>query len=121
MFGLDTKTVHSVVSKMMINEELQGAWDQGSQSIVLQKVERSRLQLLALQLSEKIGVIVENNERMMDLRSASLSTKDEYSNSRRPNDNRNNANPSRGIGSRNINKGTSKSTSFSKMSAPARW
>ncbi|RHY04029.1 hypothetical protein DYB36_007429 [Aphanomyces astaci] len=70
MFELDSKTVHSVVSKMMINEELQGAWDQGSQTIVLHKVERTRLQQLALQYSDKIGTIVENNERMMDLRSA---------------------------------------------------
>ncbi|KAF0688222.1 Aste57867_20092 [Aphanomyces stellatus] len=81
MFELDTKTVHSVVSKMMINEELQGAWDQGSQSIVLHKVERTRLQQLALQYSEKIGVIVENNERMLDLRSASTSSKDDNTHS----------------------------------------
>ncbi|OQS04090.1 eukaryotic translation initiation factor 3 subunit C [Thraustotheca clavata] len=89
MFDLDSKTVHSVVSKMMINEELQGAWDQGSQSIILHKVERTRLQLLALQFSDKIGAIVESNERMMDLRSAALSTKDELSSTRRQNENRN--------------------------------
>jgi len=95
MFELDQKTVHSVVSKMMINEELQGAWDQGSQSIVLHKVQRTRLQQLALHISDKIGTIVENNERMMDLRSVSFNSKDDHGrrgdnrNRHQQNDNRN--------------------------------
>ncbi|DAZ93760.1 TPA: hypothetical protein N0F65_000603, partial [Lagenidium giganteum] len=76
MFELDDKTVHSVVSKMMINEELHGAWDQSSQSIVLHKTERSPLQTLALQYSEKLSLLVENNERMMDLRSSN--SKDDW-------------------------------------------
>lgn len=69
MFKLDDKTVHSVVSKMMLNEELAGAWDQASQAIVLHKTERSSLQVAALQFADKLSQIVENNERMMDLRS----------------------------------------------------
>ncbi|KAE9331431.1 Eukaryotic translation initiation factor 3 subunit C [Phytophthora rubi] len=78
MFDLDEKTVHSVVSKMMINEELQGAWDQSSQAIVLYKTERSSLQNLAVQYSDKLSQIVENNERMMDLRSGT--NKEEWGN-----------------------------------------
>lgn len=69
MFELDDKTVHSVVSKMMLNEELAGAWDQASQAIVLHKTERSSLQVAALQYADKLAQIVDNNERMMDLRS----------------------------------------------------
>ncbi|ETO76956.1 hypothetical protein F444_07828 [Phytophthora nicotianae P1976] len=80
MFELDDKTVHSVVSKMMINEELQGAWDQSSQAIVLYKTERSTLQTLAVQYSDKLSQIVENNERMMDLRSGT--SKEEWGNRR---------------------------------------
>lgn len=87
MFELDEKTVHSVVSKMMINEELQGAWDQSSQSIVLHKNGRSNLHTLALQYSEKLATIVENNERMMDLRTGS--SKDDWNNRRGGNDRRN--------------------------------
>jgi translation initiation factor 3 subunit C len=79
-FELDDKTVHSVVSKMMINEELQGAWDQSSQAIVLYKTERSALQNLAVQYSDKLSQIVENNERMMDLRSGT--GKEEWGNRR---------------------------------------
>ncbi|RLN48774.1 hypothetical protein BBJ29_008918 [Phytophthora kernoviae] len=80
MFELDDKTVHSVVSKMMINEELHGAWDQSSQAIVLYKTERSTLQTLAVQYSDKLSQIVENNERMMDLRSGT--GKEEWGNRR---------------------------------------
>ncbi|KAG3171655.1 Eukaryotic translation initiation factor 3 subunit C [Phytophthora idaei] len=80
MFELDDKTVHSVVSKMMINEELQGAWDQSSQAIVLYKTERSTLQTMAVQYSDKLSQIVENNERMMDLRSGT--NKEEWGNRR---------------------------------------
>ncbi|KAH7474605.1 hypothetical protein PRIC1_013268 [Phytophthora ramorum] len=80
MFELDDKTVHSVVSKMMINEELQGAWDQSSQAIILYKTERSSLQTLAVQYSDKLSQIVENNERMMDLRSGT--GKEEWGNRR---------------------------------------
>ncbi|RHY28935.1 hypothetical protein DYB32_005586 [Aphanomyces invadans] len=114
MFELDSKTVHSVVSKMMINEELQGAWDQGSQSIVLHKVERTRLQQLALQYSDKIGMIVENNERMLDLRAASanLSTnpKEHHDNSyQRRNDNRKYDNSSKG-GNQTTNSSSSQSS-----------
>ncbi|CEG44851.1 eukaryotic translation initiation factor 3 subunit c-like [Plasmopara halstedii] len=80
MFELDDKTVHNVVSKMMINEELQGAWDQTSQAIVLYKTEHSTLQTMAVQYSDKLLQIVENNERMMDLRSGT--SKDEWGNRR---------------------------------------
>ncbi|TDH65348.1 hypothetical protein CCR75_001355 [Bremia lactucae] len=86
MFELDEKTVHSVVSKMMINEELQAAWDQSSQAILMYKMERSSLQTMALQYSDKLAQIVENNERMMDLRSGT--SKEEWNNRRGGNDGR---------------------------------
>ncbi|CAI5745012.1 unnamed protein product [Peronospora destructor] len=86
MFELDDKTVHSIVSKMMINEELQGAWDQSSQAIILYKTERSTLQTLAVQYSDKLSLIVENNERMMDLRSGT--GKEEWNNRRSGGDGR---------------------------------
>eukprot|EP00953_Heterococcus_sp_UTEX-ZZ885_P018459 10310-Heterococcus_DN1.PRE.1 len=45
---------HSIISKMMINQELCGSWDQPTETIVLQKVEPSRLQMLALQFANKL-------------------------------------------------------------------
>jgi len=69
IFELTSNTVHSIISKMMINEELHASWDQPTASIVMHKVEPTRLQALSLQFSEKASIFVENNERLMDYRS----------------------------------------------------
>jgi len=60
MFSLPKNHVHSLVSKMMMSDELHASWDQPTGSIVLHRVEPTRLQSLALQLAEKAA---ENNER----------------------------------------------------------
>ncbi|KAG5177289.1 eukaryotic translation initiation factor 3 subunit C [Tribonema minus] len=68
MFDLEPRKAHSIISKMLINQELCGAWDQPTNTIVLQRVEPSRLQLLALQFAEKASSLVESNERLLDAR-----------------------------------------------------
>jgi len=68
MFELEVNAVHALVSKMIINEELMASLDQPSQCIVMHRTEPSRLQSLALQLSDKIGQLVENNERLLEQR-----------------------------------------------------
>ena len=47
----------SQVSKMIITEELMASLDQPSQCIVMHRSEPSRLQSIALQLSDKVGMI----------------------------------------------------------------
>jgi translation initiation factor 3 subunit C len=69
MFDLSTQSVHSIVSRMMINEELHAAWDQPTQSIQLFHAEPSKLQYLALQLAERATNFVEYNERLYDAKS----------------------------------------------------
>jgi len=71
MFELEVNAVHALVSKMIINEELMASLDQPSQCIVMHRTEPSRLQSLALQLSDKIGQLVENNERLLEQRGQS--------------------------------------------------
>lgn len=86
MFELDEKMVHSIVSQMMVNEEIQGAWDQSSQSIVFERDERSNLHMFALQFSDKLASLVENNERLMELRTVgTVSGKDDWKNARESN------------------------------------
>merc|ERR1712127_834813 len=65
MFSLGAPVVHRVISKMMIKDELLGAWDQPSGAIVMQSVEPSRLQKSALYYADKAALFVDQNERLM--------------------------------------------------------
>ena len=55
MFELGQNSVHAVVSKMIITEELMASLDQPSQCVMMHRSEPSRLQSIALQLSDKVG------------------------------------------------------------------
>jgi translation initiation factor 3 subunit C len=73
MFEIPEKTVHSIVSKMMVADELHGSWDQPTRSIVMHNVEPTRLQQLAMNFAEKALMMVEANERAMDARTGGTS------------------------------------------------
>jgi translation initiation factor 3 subunit C len=72
MFDLPRPSVYSLVSKMIINEELHGALDQPTGTLILHRTEPSRLQHLALQYSDKLAGLVESNERQMMNRTGGL-------------------------------------------------
>lgn len=66
MFDLKASNVHSIVSKMIINEELMASLDEPTQSIVMHRTEPSRLQGLALQMAEKINYMLDQNVRVSE-------------------------------------------------------
>ncbi|XP_014246697.1 eukaryotic translation initiation factor 3 subunit C [Cimex lectularius] len=66
MFELDKFIIYSIVSKMIINEELMASLDDPSQTVVMHRSEPSRLQSLALQLADKVNNLVDSNERIFD-------------------------------------------------------
>ncbi|OWK50238.1 Eukaryotic translation initiation factor 3 subunit C [Lonchura striata] len=68
MFELELPTVHGIISKMIINEELMASLDQPTATVMMHRTEPTATQNLALQLAEKLGNLVENNERVLDQR-----------------------------------------------------
>eukprot|EP00442_Polarella_glacialis_P058742 CAMPEP_0115121100 /NCGR_PEP_ID=MMETSP0227-20121206/46061_1 /TAXON_ID=89957 /ORGANISM="Polarella glacialis, Strain CCMP 1383" /LENGTH=969 /DNA_ID=CAMNT_0002522847 /DNA_START=59 /DNA_END=2964 /DNA_ORIENTATION=- len=76
MFSLEAVLVHSIISKMMIKEELTAFWDESSKYVLLQHVEPSSLQRLALTLADRGAQAVENNERLLDQKSGGYAFKE---------------------------------------------
>lgn len=69
MFDLPERKVAAIVSKMISHEELAAALDQVNSAIIFRKgVELSRLQSLALTLSDKASGLIESNERTLEQR-----------------------------------------------------
>ena len=52
---------------MIFNKEISGAWEhEPSETLVLHKVDPSSLQIITQQVAEKVAMLVESNERMLD-------------------------------------------------------
>merc|ERR1719447_161069 len=66
MFELPHGTVHAIISKMIINEEIMASLDEPTSCLVMHRTEPSSLQSLSLQLADKLYNLVENNERILD-------------------------------------------------------
>lgn len=73
MFELTERKVSAIVSKMISHEELAAALDQVNSAIIFRKgVELSRLQSLALTLSDKASGLIESNERTLETRTQGM-------------------------------------------------
>merc|ERR1712223_873843 len=68
MFDMEKQAVHAIVAKMIISEEIMASMDEPSDCMIMHRTEPSRLQSLSLQLSDKLAQLVENNERLLELR-----------------------------------------------------
>jgi translation initiation factor 3 subunit C len=66
MYELPKLKVHSIISKMIINEELMASLDDPTETVVMHRSEPSRLQALSMQLADKITNLVDANERIFE-------------------------------------------------------
>jgi len=63
-FELPQEQVQRIVTKLMLEDNLQGSWDGPTGTVVLHGTEPTRLQNIALQLSQKVAQIQEQNEKI---------------------------------------------------------
>ncbi|KAL9644387.1 hypothetical protein ABK040_013616 [Willaertia magna] len=66
MFDLPASKIHSIVNKMIINEEFYAGFDHTNSTIVVYHSEPSNLQYSALQLTERLSNLVEYNEKLYE-------------------------------------------------------
>ena len=81
LFDMDVSTGRRIISRMIFHNELAGAWDRspdGEDILVLHKVEVTPAQALALQVADKISMLVESNERVLDPLTGAYGYKDEW-------------------------------------------
>jgi len=68
LFELDRQSVYSLVSRMIIQEELSATLDEQTNCLYMHRVEPSRLQLLALNWTDKLNQLAEYNEQIIEPR-----------------------------------------------------
>jgi translation initiation factor 3 subunit C len=99
MFELDAAKVSAIVSKMISHEELAASLDQVTSNLIFRKgVELSRLQSLALTLSDKASALIETNERTLEHRTQGSSNAFERQGGRGRGGHRTGQRPGRGGG-----------------------
>ena len=79
MFGMDESITRRIISRMIFNREISAAWDAGN-TLVMYKTEPSALQTLSQGLAEKLSLLLESNERILDPLVGVYGFKDDWSN-----------------------------------------
>lgn len=68
MFDLTKDKVHSLISKMIISEELMASLDDPTETVVLHRSEPSRLQTLSMQLADKVTSLTDANVKIYEMK-----------------------------------------------------
>ena len=66
VFQIQESVARKIITKMIFNKELSAAWDVTQSVLILYRTDNTSLQTVALQVSEKLALLVENNERLLD-------------------------------------------------------
>jgi translation initiation factor 3 subunit C len=86
MFEMEESLARKIVSKMIFDKEISAAWEHPADTLILYKVDPSTIQSLSQSVAEKIGSLMESNERLLDPFSGMYGYKDDNQYNR---DNRN--------------------------------
>ena len=65
-FEMEEGLIRRIVSRMIHSKEISGAWEQPADVLILYKVDPSPLQMLCQVVAEKVALLVESNERLLD-------------------------------------------------------
>jgi len=67
-FELEKEVLHAIISKLILSKELKAHLDIDTNCILFERIQNTRLQNLALQMTDKVSAILVNNERVLDSR-----------------------------------------------------
>jgi translation initiation factor 3 subunit C len=67
-FELEPHRIHAILSKMIAQGELPARWHQPSAALIVHHRYTSRLQRIGMAWAEKLTQLLENNERLVDMR-----------------------------------------------------
>ncbi|XP_026669501.1 eukaryotic translation initiation factor 3 subunit C-like isoform X2 [Ceratina calcarata] len=90
MFQLKQPIVHSIISKMIINEELMASLDDPMETVMMHRSEPNRLQSLALQLTDEVNNLVDSDELIFEMKQGNFSRRNQRHFRNRRNYNRQN-------------------------------
>jgi len=66
IYVIEKESLHSLISKLIVSKELKAHMDLESDCLIFEKVQNTKLQSIALQLSDRISAMLVNNERILD-------------------------------------------------------
>ncbi|KAG4306508.1 hypothetical protein PORY_000496 [Pneumocystis oryctolagi] len=72
MFDLPKGNITALVSKMISHDEISAALDQVHNTIVIRRIELSRLQSMALILIDKVQAFIDQNEKLLEQKSITI-------------------------------------------------
>jgi translation initiation factor 3 subunit C len=64
-FEMEISEVRRIVSAMLANKTINGAWDLSADVLVMYQVDPTHLQTMAVLVADKVGVLSESNERLI--------------------------------------------------------
>lgn len=108
MFDVEQNSTRRIISRMIFDREISAAWESPADILVMYKADSTALQSLAFTVSEKVGYMLESNERMLDPLVGLYGYKDDWNDQRRGPDHRSISRTagSGGRGGRGVARGT---------------